>query len=204
MEGKVTDFKTVSKLTRLDLIWFDSCPDFGAHQGKAGWTRGSRAWRGGGTCSSPASRMRLKLGTWLWQWNRKPVGGCSGSRGIYWLWKGVILFKLTIELQLQKKKNKKEAPLENVFLLLPKAEPAKWSELERGGRNSLLLKFPAILRVERGGGICVLQPCKGRFPSTTILGEGRSSRGSFLHLSVGFCLRFCWGCTGAVSGTRVY
>lgn len=48
MEGKVTDFKTVSKLTRLDLIWFDSCPDFGAHQGKAGWPRGSRPgarWR---------------------------------------------------------------------------------------------------------------------------------------------------------------
>ena len=42
MEGKVTDFKTVSKLTRLDLIWFDSCPDFGAHQGKAGWPRGAR------------------------------------------------------------------------------------------------------------------------------------------------------------------
>lgn len=63
----------------------------------------------------------------------------------------------------------------------------------RGGRNSLLHELPAILRVERGGGICALQPCKGRLPSTTILGEGLSGRGSFLHLSVGFCLRVSLG-----------
>lgn len=61
-EGRVTDFKAVYKLTRLDLIWFDSCPDFRAQKGKAGWPQGPR----------PGARRRnlqlpsgLELGTRL-------------------------------------------------------------------------------------------------------------------------------------------
>lgn len=73
MEGKVTDFKTVSKLTRLDLIWFDSCPDFGAHQGEGRLATGSPAWREGSEQQLASLTDETEVGDLAVTVNRKPV-----------------------------------------------------------------------------------------------------------------------------------